>query len=105
MESYHNLSDEEIISIVQTMRETENDLPAYIDNYFQEIIFIGRAAILNEKLLSATLFGLRVCIEYYLDEQNFSRVAQLHEMKKFILSKPRVEIDKYIIESFECCHN
>ena len=105
MESHNNYSDEEIISIVQSMRDTEDDMPAYMNNYYEELFFIGRASLLNEVLLSSTLFGIRVCIEYYLDEQDYSRVARLQEMKKFILSTRKVEIDSFIIESIECCMN
>ena len=105
MESHNNYSDEEIISIVQSMRDTEDDMPAYMDHYYEELLFIGCASHHNKTLLSATLFGIRVCIEYYLDEQDYSRVARLQEMKKFILNHQRVEIDEYIIESIECCMN
>ena len=105
MDTHNNYSDEEIISIVQSMRDTEDDMPAYMNNYYEELFFIGRASLLNEVLLSSTLFGIRVCIEYYLDEQDYSWVARLQEMKKFILSTRKVEIDSFIIESIECCMN
>ena len=105
MEFHNNYSDEEIISIVQSMRDTEDDMPAFMDNYYEELLFVGCASHHNKTLLSATLFGIRVCIEYYLDEEDYSKVARLQEMKKCILSHRKVEIDEYIIESFECYMN
>ena len=105
MEFHNNYSDEEIISIVQSMRDTEDDMPSYMDNYYNQLLFIGCASHHNKTLLSATLFGIRVCIEYYLDEEYYTRVAKLEELKKFILSVREVDIDQYILESFECCEN
>ncbi len=105
MESFSSYSDEEIISIVQSMRETEDDMPAFMDNYYEQLLFIGCASHHNKTLLSATLFGIRVCVEYYLEEESYTRVAKLEQLKKFILSDREVDIDQYILESFECCEN
>lgn len=105
MENFTKYTDEEIAEIVENMRESEENLEDYMANYYEELMFIGNASITNNTLLNATMFGLRVCLCYYLQEEDYRRVSAIKRQLDFCFNPKKSIVDVSIIEAIEICAN
>ncbi len=105
MEDYTNLPQEEIIDIVFNIRETIENYPSYMKNYYDELMFMGCASTMTEKLNQAAIFGLRICLEYYTQEEDYLKAAKLNTLLRNLLTPKKSLVELSIIEDIEICFN
>jgi hypothetical protein len=105
VEKSYDYSEEEINEIVSNIRETIEDYPSYMNNYYEELQFMGHACTIDEKVSQAAVFGLRICLRYYLEEEDFEKVVHLKMLLECIDQPVVCSIDAYIIESIEISLN
>lgn len=105
MENFTKYTDEEIAEIVENMRESEDNLEAYMQNYYEELMFIGNASVTNDTLLNATIFGTRVCLCYYMQEEDYRKVVALKRLLDHCSNPKKSIVDISIIEAIEICTN
>lgn len=105
MEDYRNLPQEDIVDIVFNIRETIEDYPSYMKNYYDELVFMGHASTIDAKLNQAAIFGLRICLEYYTQEEDYLKAAKLNALLRSIISPKKSIVEASIIEDIQVCSN
>ena len=100
-----NLPQEDIVDIVFNIRETIEDYPSYMKNYYDELVFKGHASTIDAKLNQAAIFGLRICLEYYTQEEDYLKAAKLNALLRSIISPKKSIVEASIIEDIQVCSN
>jgi hypothetical protein len=98
--------DEEIPQILDSLRETCEDVDGFIRSSYLEICFLGTSPrSVGGELLEAVLLNARLCIEYYLQKEDYIRVAKLKNICKGLTDPVKVDIDLDILQNITVSHN
>ncbi len=104
---HDDLSDDEIPKLFELMCNTEEELRLFIDNSYNELLFLGTSPTkLGERLLEATLVNMRICLFYYTTHEEYEKAGILDNLYKYLLrGNNGIEIDVDLLNGMEFCMN
>lgn len=100
------IPDEQIPELLESLKDSEEDVDRYIRSSYMEISFLGYTPkTVGGELLEAVLLNIRICIEYYMQKEDYQKVAKLKTLYKGLTEPIKVEIDQDILENISVFHN
>ena len=106
--NYDKYSEEEITEIVEHIQENMENPVQYIDNAYDEIMFLGIASKrMKGELLESTLFMSKVCINFYVSIEEYDKANNLKRIFDILIDdmESLYEIDETILTAIEICLN
>jgi hypothetical protein len=98
----NQLSNEELDSILENLQIVHVDLQKFMDESYNEIMFLGTATKkIGGRLLDSLMVILPLCLHYYISMEEYSKADKLNRLYAILTdeSEDFVPIDEDILKS------
>jgi hypothetical protein len=100
------IPDEQIPELLNSLRETEENVDRFMKTSYVEICFLGTSPKnIGGELLEAVSLNIRICIEYYIQNEDYIKVAKLKTLYRELTKPSKVKIDLDILQNISVSHN
>lgn len=93
-----NLSSKDILKIVEDTIVKEDDIEEYMEEYYNDLMFLGTSVISDKELLSVVKHSIRVCTTYFKMTNDNKKILELKNLLKCLKSKKIRIVDKAVID-------
>ena len=100
-----NFSDSDMRNIVEDIRSRVDDMEAYMNDYYNDILFLGTSIADEEDVLEIVKYSIRVCSTYYHIEEDYKKLSELKKLKEMLDIKKISIVDKSIIDEIAVFEN
>jgi len=102
------LKDEEIPFLLECLEAELDDIEEFMNSSFREIGFLGTSPrSLGGELLDCTLCNLRLCLQYYIQKEDYQKAELLKRLHLALIDPNiyRVVIDHDLLRAISVCEN
>ena len=92
------LTAKDILKIVEDTIIKEDDIEEYMEEYYNDLLFLGTSIISDKELLSVVKHSIRVCITFFKMTNDKMKIQELKKLSKCLKTKKIRIVDKAVID-------
>jgi len=100
-----NLTAKDILKIVEDTIVKEDDIEEYMEEYYNDLLFLGTSVISDKELLSVVKHSIRVCTTYFKMTNDNKKIRELKKLSKLLKTTKVRIVDETIIDEIRIFEN
>ena len=100
-----DLTDQDILKIVEDTIAKEDDIEGYMEEYYNDLLFLGTSILADKELLSVVRHSIRVCSVYYEMIEDYKKLYELKKLSDSLNNTKLRIVDTSIIDEIRIFQN